>query len=94
MTRRTPEQAIARLQGQLARAKAKQRKQDAHRKITLGGIVIAAGADTLDPAELCGWLLAVIEKRTEQGGAQMRERGLVYFERRKTAALGQLVGGG
>lgn len=63
------------------------RSQDAHRKIALGGIVIAAGADTLDAAELCGWLLAVLAQRSQQPAlaASMRERGLVHFAKREAA---------
>lgn len=59
------------------------RSADAHRKITLGGVVIAAGADGLDAAELCGWLLAVVEKRTEAGAALMLARGLKHFAERE-----------
>lgn len=57
------------------------RSQDAHRKIELGGVVIAAGADGLDPAELCGWLLVVLGQRLGKpdAAAAMRERGLRHF---------------
>jgi len=60
------------------------RSEDAHRKIVLGGVVIAAGADSLDPAELCGWLLAVIAKRESdpQAADAMREAGLQHFSSR------------
>ncbi|MBS1840649.1 MAG: conjugal transfer protein TraD [Acidobacteria bacterium] len=62
------------------------RTADAHRKIVLGGIVIAAGADNLDPAELCGWLLASIIQsgRSTELAAQARERGLQHFASRQT----------
>lgn len=61
------------------------RSQDAHRKITLGGVVIAAGADGLDPAELCGWLLAVLAQRAGKPhtAPAMRERGLRHFAERE-----------
>lgn len=63
------------------------RSADAHRKITLGGVVIAAGADDLDPAELCGWLLAVLAQRAAKPDAApaMRERGLRHFAERDAA---------
>ena len=60
------------------------RSADAHRKIELGGVVIAAGADDLDPAELCGWLLAIMVQRASkpEAVAAMRERGLLRFAER------------
>lgn len=63
------------------------RSQDAHRKITLGGVVIAAGAANLDAAELCGWLLAVLTQRASKPEmpAAMRERGLLHFAEREQA---------
>ncbi len=65
------------------------RSADAHRKIELGGVVIAATADDLDPAELCGWLLAVMSQRASKPDTAraMRERGLQWFaERNATRA--------
>lgn len=63
------------------------RSQDAHRKIQLGGVVIAAGADDLDPAELCGWLLSLLAHRSSKPEtvAAMRERGLKWFADREAA---------
>ncbi len=63
------------------------RSQDARRKIELGGVVIAAGAAGLDPAELCGWLLAVMGQRATKPDAapSMRERGLRHFAEREAA---------
>jgi hypothetical protein len=63
------------------------RSADAHRKITLGGVVIAAGADDLDPAELCGWLLSIMAQRASKPEvtAAMRERGLLRFAEREAA---------
>lgn len=94
-------QARQRLQEQAEKARARKhrkreqakalagllRSQDAHRKIELGGVVIAAGADGLDPAELCGWLLAVLGQRAAKPDAvaSMRERGLRHFAERKVA---------
>ena len=66
------------------------RSADAHRKITLGGVVIAAGADSLDAAELCGWLLVVLTQRASKPemAAAMRERGLLHFAEREHARAG------
>lgn len=63
------------------------RSADAHRKIKIGGVVIAAGADDLDAAELCGWLLAVMVQRASkpETAANMRERGLRHFAEREEA---------
>lgn len=63
------------------------RSADAHRKIALGGVVIAAGAEGLDAAELCGWLLAVIAQRSSkpETAASMRKRGLDWFAEREAA---------
>ena len=61
------------------------REQDAHRKIELGGVVIAAGADHLDIAELCGALLAYLERRNDEFAARLQDRGLAHFEARKSA---------
>lgn len=65
------------------------RSADAHRKIVLGGVVIAAGADDLDPAELCGWLLAVVKQRASQPGQAdtMKENGLRRFEAQEAARV-------
>lgn len=70
------------------------RSADAHRKIQLGGVVIAAGAGDLDAAELCGWLLAVLSQRAsnQQMAAVMRERGLQHFATRKVASAKQTYG--
>jgi uncharacterized protein YlxP (DUF503 family) len=58
------------------------REQDAHRKIVLGGVVIAAGADQMDPAELCGVLLMALRNLTPEKMAALREMGLQHFEQR------------
>lgn len=64
------------------------RSADAHRKIVLGGVVIAADADDLDPAELCGWLLSIMAQRTANPAAiaDVREAGLQRFAARAEAA--------
>lgn len=61
------------------------RQADAHRKIELGGVVIAAGADKFDPAVLCGLLLVAREGLNAEKMAQLRERGLKHFESRKAS---------
>ena len=63
------------------------RSADAHRKIRLGGVVIAAGADDIDPAELCGWLLVILSQRGSKPdtASAMRERGLRHFAEREQA---------
>jgi hypothetical protein len=60
------------------------RSEDAHRKIVLGGVVIAAGADSLDPAELCGWLLHLMAQRVSDpnAAAAMKEAGIRCFAAR------------
>lgn len=55
------------------KAKSEARRADAHRKIELGGLVIAAGAADLDHAELVGALLAYQERVAKPEAAQQRE---------------------
>ena len=66
------------------------RSADAHRKIKLGGVVIAANADDLDPAELCGWLVSAMAHRSHkpETAETMREKGLRWFESRKAPTKG------
>ncbi|WP_395136411.1 conjugal transfer protein TraD [Stenotrophomonas geniculata] len=61
------------------------RQKDAHRKIELGGVVIAAGADQMDPAELCGLLLVALRNLTPEKLPALRQMGLTHFEARKSA---------
>lgn len=75
---------------QAARVKAKERaalfrSADAHRKIVLGGLVIAASADDWDPAEIVGALLVAGEKAAGLPGLrdQLREKGIAHLEARK-----------
>ncbi len=77
---------------QAAREKTKERaalfrSADAHRKIVLGGLTIAAGADDWDPAEIVGALLMIGEKMVQHGTlrGQLRERGIVHLEARAAA---------
>ncbi|RXE36782.1 conjugal transfer protein TraD [Xanthomonas perforans] len=59
------------------------REKDAHRKIQLGGVVIAAGADHMDPAELCGVLLVALRNLTPDKLPALKEMGLQHFAARK-----------
>lgn len=63
------------------------RKADAHRKIELGGLVIAAGSDGWNPAEVVGALLMVGQRLTGPDGealrTQLRERGIAHLEARE-----------
>ncbi|WDJ99125.1 conjugal transfer protein TraD [Xanthomonas campestris pv. incanae] len=59
------------------------REKDAHRKIQLGGVVIAAGADHMDPAELCGVLLLALRNLTPDKLPALKEMGLQHFQERK-----------
>lgn len=88
MQRRTPQQQVAYAQALLGRARERARRADAHRKIVLGGLVIAAGVDDWNPAEVVGALLAAragiagpdgdARRRTlrEQGIATLMSRSL------------------
>lgn len=72
-----------------AKTRASERKADAHRKILLGGAVIAAGADALDEAELVGLLLAYRDRIEKPENAQqrdgMRTRGRIYLAEREAS---------
>lgn len=54
------------------------RSKDAHRKIVLGGLVIAAEVDDWDPAEIVGALLLVSEQLAAKKDLRgyVRERGI------------------
>ncbi|WP_081280469.1 conjugal transfer protein TraD [Stenotrophomonas maltophilia] len=82
-------QQKAREARQAAREKAKERAKlfrsaDAHRKIVLGGLVIAAGVDSWDPAEVVGGLLVVSEQLLLQPTRRnaLREKGIAHLEAR------------
>jgi len=72
-----------------AKARSAARREDAHRKITLGGLVIAAGADRLDPAVLVGMLLRDLTALAHPAGdalaAQFREQGIAHLQAREAA---------
>ncbi len=73
----------------LAAVQSLSREADAHRKILLGGLVIAAGADEWNEGEIVGALLAISERFAQDGGAVLREkfkdRGIAHLEARKAA---------
>lgn len=66
------------------------RSADAHRKIVLGGLTIAAGVDEWDPAEIVGALLAVARQVDGHPDrlAQLREAGIEHLEARAAARKG------
>ncbi|CEM59263.1 conjugal transfer protein TraD [Xanthomonas campestris] len=76
-------EANAQERKQLAQAMKWTRQKDAHRKIELGGVVIAAGADQMDPAELCGLLLVALRNLAPEKLPALRQIGLTHFEARK-----------
>lgn len=67
-----------------ARERQKARREDAHRKITLGGLVIAAEVDTWDPAQIVAALRHsaayaaqhpdIMDRWQAQGIAHLEER--------------------
>lgn len=77
-------------QRERARAKADARRRDAHRKIELGGLVIASGADDIDAAELVGVLVAYqIDAANDPARRdQVRARGRAHLETRAAARRG------
>lgn len=89
MQRRTPQQQVAYAQALLGRAHERARKADAHRKIVLGGLVIAAGLDAWNEAEIVGALLAASATVAGPDGdarrRALREQGIVHLQRRKMA---------
>lgn len=72
-------------QRQLTREKAAERRADAHRKIELGGLVIAAGAADLNSAEIVGVLLTYLISRNGDRAEALRKRGLDHMETRESA---------
>lgn len=80
---------------QAARERAKERAKlfrsaDAHRKIVLGGLTIAAEADRWDPAEIVGALLVISERLATHPTlrSQLREKGIAHLEARAIARDG------
>jgi hypothetical protein len=80
--------ALLRERREKAKAASVSRREDAHRKIKLGGLVIAAGADHIDPAELVGALLVWLHNRDDDKADRVRERGIKHLEERE-AVRGQ-----
>lgn len=68
------------------RLRSRARREDAHRKILLGGLVIAAGADQMDDeGTLVGLLLDARERlKSPDYRQQARERGIQHLEARRT----------
>jgi len=89
--RKSVEQQIAARQAELARLttklRADNRRADAHKKILLGGLVIAASAGELDPAELAGVLSAYVRTRNADNAAQFREAGVALLAWRKRRGI-------
>lgn len=83
-TRRTPAQRLAYAEALAGRAREAMRRHDAHRKIELGGVVVAAGADNLDPAALCGLILEALDQASPQRLQEARARGHAHFEHRSS----------
>jgi len=81
-------EAVAKEQPKRLLAERKQReadrRADAHRKIELGGLVIAAGVDEWNEAEIVGALLAVSEQLAQQPQSRdrLRRKGLDHLEAR------------
>jgi hypothetical protein len=100
--KRTTEQKIAEIEGRLARLRnsrrleqkrlqGDRRRADAHRKIELGGLLIACGVDDLNPGEIAGLLLswkAQREAKPEQV-SRLLEAGIKHLaDRAKPASAG------
>jgi hypothetical protein len=71
------------------RAAAEARRADAHRKIELGGLIIAAGVDTWDPATIVGALLdaAALRPDSAERLEGFRQTGLAHLEARAAARV-------
>jgi hypothetical protein len=61
------------------------RSADAHRKIALGGVCIAAGVDDFDAAELCGMLLDARDRVNHSPTVRLalKKRGVEHLDARK-----------
>ncbi|HEL4242585.1 conjugal transfer protein TraD [Stenotrophomonas maltophilia] len=80
---------------QATRERAKERAKlfrsaDAHRKIVLGGLTIAAEVDRWDPAEIVGALLVIRERLATHPTlrSQLCEKGIAHLEARAIARDG------
>lgn len=91
MNRRTPQQQVAHAQALLGRARERARKADCHRKIVLGGLVIAAGVGEWNPAEIVGALLAaragVVGPDGEVRRREFREQGIATLNGRRVTKV-------
>ena len=56
--------------------------------LQLGGLVIATGADTLDPETLTGAMLAVVKTKDAKEREAWRASGVTFFQRQSRAADG------
>ena len=67
------------------KADADKRRADAHRKIKLGGLVIVAGVEEWNEAEIVGALLAVAENFEQHPERRpiFRERGISHMDARE-----------
>ena len=91
--KRTTEQKIAVIESRLARLRNSRRveqkrlagdlrRADAHRKIQLGGLLIACGVEDWNPAEVAGVLLAWKAQRDQkpEQGARLLEAGVAHLD--------------
>lgn len=74
-----------------ARQRQTARREDAHRKILLGGLVIAAGVDQWDEAEICAALLhsAAYAQQRPEILERWRAQGIAHLEERKALREGR-----
>ena len=63
------------------------RSADAHRKIVLGGLTIAAGVDEWNPAEIVGALLVMADHLAKDPAKRetLRQKGIEHLEAREAA---------
>lgn len=72
-----------------AKDRAAVRRDDAHRRDVMGGLVIASGCSDLPPGEIVGALLAYRSKTTDPGQRQHhRMQGEQHLSRAKAAPPG------
>ncbi len=100
--KRTTEQKIAEIEGRLARLRNSRRleqrrlqndrrRADAHRKIELGGLLIACGVDDLNPGEIAGLLLSWKAQRGQkpEQAERLLDAGIKHLaDRAKPASAG------
>lgn len=74
-----------------ARQRQAARREDAHRKIELGGLVIAAGVDTWDPAQICAALMhsAAYAGQHPDILDRWKAQGIAHLEARKAQREGR-----